>query len=207
MLPAARFLSYALHPLLMPALTLWLTLELDLHLSYFLPAESRWKLLGIVALMTIVFPLSSAMLLRSAGVVQSLEMHTRQERIAPFVMTLLYYIMAAYLLTRAPVHPLTLSLFAGAALALLLVTLITLRWKISAHMVGIGGCIGALIALDILHHIGAFVPLCLLLVLAGALGTARLIASDHTPAQVYTGALLGFASVLGALLWMPALPF
>lgn len=203
----ARLLSYALHPLLMPALTLWLALELDLHLGYFLPAESRWKLLAIVALMTIAFPLASAMLLRSAGVVRSLEMHARQERIAPFVMTLLYYVMAGYLLLKAPVHPLTVALLAGATIALLLTTLITLRWKISAHMVGIGGCIGAVAALDALHRIGAFVPLALLLLLAGALGTARLLTSDHTSGQVYSGAALGFASVFATVLWMPAWPF
>lgn len=207
MIPLARLLSYAMHPLLMPVLTLWVALELDPHLGYFLPDESRWKLLAIVALMTIVFPLTSTLLLRSAGVVRSLQMHARQERIAPFVMTLLYYVMAGYLLTRAPVHPLTLTLIAGAALALLLATLITLRWKISAHMVGISGCIGAVAALDALHGLGAFVPLCALLLLAGALGTARLLTSDHTPGQVYAGAAVGFGSVFAAVLWMPAWPF
>jgi hypothetical protein len=49
--------------------------------------------------------------------------------------------------------------------------------------------------------------LCALLLLAGALGTARLLTSDHTPGQVYAGAAVGFGSVFAAVLWMPAWPF
>ncbi|MBK9175285.1 MAG: hypothetical protein IPM46_02885 [Flavobacteriales bacterium] len=204
---AARLLSYALHPLLMPVLTLWLALELDLQLGYFLDERSRWMVLAMVGLMTIAFPLTSALLLVRAGLITSLEMPTRRERIAPFAMTVLYYGMTWYLLSRSPLHPLMLALFGGAVAALLLTTLITLRWKVSAHMVGIGGCLGALVALNTQHGLGAFIPVCIVLILAGALGTARLLTSDHTSAQVYAGAALGFTSVFAAVMWMPRLPF
>ena len=206
-LPAARFLSYALHPLLMPVFTLWLALELDLHLSYFMAAESRLALLGMVALMSIVFPLTSALLLKRAGMLTSLEMPRRADRIAPFTMTLLYQAMTWYLLHKLPLHPLLLALFGGAVLALALTTMITLRWKISAHMVGIGGCLGAIVALELMHRMGAFIPICGLVLLAGALGTARLLASDHTPLQVLAGTALGFACVVAAVTWPIGLPF
>lgn len=207
MLRAARFLSYTLHPLLLPVLTLWLALELDMHLGYFMTEESRWALLGMVALMSIVFPLTSALLLKRAGMLASLEMPARAERIAPFTMTLLYQAMTWYLLHKLPIHPLLLALFGGAVLALALTTMITLRWKISAHMVGIGGCLGAIVALELIHRMGAFLPLCALVLLAGALGTARLLASDHTPLQVLAGMALGFASVVAAVTWPIAWPF
>src|SRR5690606_23250631 len=124
-------------PLLMPTLTLWLALELDMRMGYFLAGQARWVVLGMVALMTIAFPLTSALLLVRAGLVSSLEMPRRQERIAPYVMTLMYYGMTWYLLSRTPLDPLALSLFGGAVIALAITTLVTLRWKMSAHMVGI----------------------------------------------------------------------
>lgn len=207
MIRVARILSYALHPLLMPVLTLWLAMELDLHLGYFMAEDSRWALLGMVALMSMVFPLVSALLLKRAGLLSSLEMPGRAERIAPFTMALLYHAMTWYLLHKLPLHPLVLALFGGAVLALALTTLITLRWKISAHMVGIGGCLGAVVALELVHGLGAFVPICALVLLAGALGTARLLTSDHTPLQVLAGAALGFASVVAAIAWPMAWPF
>lgn len=202
-----RLLSYLLHPLLMPTITLWLALRIDPHLAYFIAPQDQWKVLMMVALMTIGFPLASALLLMRAGLVGSLEMPGRRERIAPYGMSLVYYGMTAYLLARTPLHPMALALFIGAALALLLTTLITLRWKISAHMVGIGGLLGALVALSVRHGLQAFALICAAVVAAGALGTARLLDSDHSPAQVYAGAALGFGSVLLAVLGLPAWPW
>jgi hypothetical protein len=82
----------------------------------------------------------------------------------------------------------------------LLTLVITLRWKISAHMVGIGGLLGALLGVMVVHGAHAPVVLALAFVAAGALGTARLLVSDHTPAQVYVGTLLGTACMLGCIL-------
>lgn len=203
----ARFLSIVLHPLLMPTYTLWLVLRVDPRLGYFLGEVGSLAVLGMVALMTVAFPLTSTLLLLRAGLISSLEMPTRSERIAPYVMSLLYYGMTWYLLSRTPLHPAAVLLVPGALIALLFTTLITLRWKISAHMVGIGGGLGALAALGYLHGCAVLEPMSVLIVLAGALGTARLLASDHTPAQVYAGTALGFFSVFVTLLLRPTLPF
>ena len=117
-------------------------------------------------------------------------------------MTLLYYGMTVYLLSRSALHPTGVAMLAGGFIALAFTTLITLRWKISAHMVGIGGCVGALMALNALHGLYLLFPIAMLLLLAGALGTARLLISDHSSAQVYAGFALGFASVVASV-WMP----
>jgi hypothetical protein len=199
---AAKLLSIVLHPLLMPLYTVLLALELDPHLGYFLQAERRWLTVGMLALMTVAFPITSALLLMRSGLVDSLEMHTRQERIAPYVMTLVYYGMTYYLLRRTPLHPAVLAMFIGAMLALTLTTVITLRWKISAHMVGIGGAVGTVLAIATIHAIPLLPMVAALILLAGLLGSARLLTSDHTQAQVLTGALVGalctyFPVVLG----------
>jgi hypothetical protein len=159
-------------------------------------------MVGMLALMTVAFPITSALLLMRSGLVDSLEMHTRQERIAPYVMTLVYYGMTYYLLRRTPLHPAVLAMFIGAMLALGLTTVITLRWKISAHMVGFGGAVGTVIAIATIHAIPALPLVAGLILLSGLLGSARLLISDHTQGQVLAGALLGalctyFPVVLG----------
>ncbi len=207
MYPVARLLSIVLHPLLMPTYTLWLALHVDPRLGYFLGEQGMLVLLGMVALMTVAFPLTSTLLLLRAGLITSLEMPTRSERIAPYVMSLLYYGMTWYLLSRTPLHPAAVLLVPGALIALLFTTLITLRWKISAHMVGMGGSLGALAALGYLHGCAVMEPMSVLILLAGALGTARLLTSDHTPAQVYAGTALGFVSMFATLLLRPTLLF
>ena len=87
-------------------------------------------------------------------------------------------------------------------MALALTTVITLRWKISAHMVGIGGTAGTVLAIASIHAIPLLPMLAGIILLAGLLGSARLLTSDHTQGQVLAGALLGalctyFPVVLG----------
>jgi hypothetical protein len=178
-------------------------MELDPQVGYFIPAENRWLLYGTVAVMTILFPITSVLLMRRAGLVTNLELPRREERIAPYLMTLLYCGMTLYLLYRTPLHPIAYALFIGILAAIALSTAITIWWKISAHMVGIGGSIGSLFATQLLHGIDLFVPLIVAILLAGLLGTARLFSSDHSQAQLFTGALLGCGCTFVAMV-LPA---
>ena len=189
--PLAHTLSVLLHPLLMPVITLWLAMRFDPHIGYFLDEDRRLILIGLVALMTIAFPLTSTLLLIRAGAISSLTMPRRQERILPYTLTLFYYGLTWYLLSRSMLHHPLLTLFSGAFAALALTTLITLWWKISAHMVGIGGAIGALAALAQQHALPLVPLLAVMITVAGVLGTARLLSSDHTEGQVIAGGLLG----------------
>lgn len=200
---AAHWLSIALHPLFMPVCTVVLVLHLDPHLRFFVRPEHRAVLTGMVALLTVAFPLFSTLLLVRAGVVSGITLPHRQERAIPYAMTLFYYALTWYLLRRSPFTETLEPLFLGAFVALFITALVTLRWKISAHMVGIGGLVGALAGLARAHgaiHLG---PLAMVILLAGALGTARLLASDHTQGQVFAGALLGFLCVFGAVAMVP----
>lgn len=196
---AARAISVLLHPILMPVLALWAAMQLDPHLSYFLPPQARLFTLGIVVVMSVVFPSISMLLLRRAGAISSLEMPTREERIAPFVLMLIYYGMTYYMLRQTRLDGSVLSLYAGVMLALLITTLITFRWKISVHLVGVGGLVGTVAGISEMHGEGLLFWLALSVLMAGILGTARLLTGSHVPAQVYAGGALGFLCTYGCL--------
>lgn len=196
---AAHAISVLLHPLFMPVLALWVAMHLDPHLSYFLPAQARLFTLGMVSMMSVLFPLISMLLLRRAGLISSLEMPLRQERIAPFVMTLIYYGMTYYLLRQTRLDGTVLALFSGAMLALIITTVITMRWKISVHMVGIGGVVGTIAGIAEVHGTPMLFWLACSIVAAGLLGTARLLTGSHVPAQVYAGGVLGFLCTYGCI--------
>lgn len=196
---AAHAISVLLHPLFMPVLALWAAMHLDPHLSYFLPAQARLFTLGMVTMMSVLFPLFSMLLLRRAGLISSLEMPHREERIAPFVMTLIYYGMTYYLLRQTRLDGTVMALFSGAMLALIITTLITMRWKISVHLVGIGGVVGTIAGIGEVHGTPLLFWLACSIVLAGLLGTSRLITGSHVPAQVYAGGVLGFGCTYGCI--------
>ena len=119
-------------------------------------------------------------------------MSDRKDRTIPFIATLFCYAAGAYLLFSLPVPRIFGVMVSGAALAILWCLLVNLKWKISIHMVGIGGVMGILFGFAYYFHANVLLALIILSVLAGILGTARLLRNAHLPSQVYLGFLGGF---------------
>jgi membrane-associated phospholipid phosphatase len=86
----------------------------------------------------------------------------------------------------------------GSAITALLMALINLKWKISAHMAGIGGVIALIYQIHVmgLSAFDLLWLLCLSIVVAGALGSARLALRRHDILQVLAGVVLGFLCVM-----------
>ncbi|HQV38467.1 MAG: hypothetical protein IPL81_00770 [Flavobacteriales bacterium] len=197
---AAHTLSLLLHPVWMPTFAVIIAFHIDPHLTFAFTPQGQWVIVGMVFVMSALFPISSMFMLWRSGAVSKLAMPDRKERIVPYLLTLIYFCMTYYLLRRSPNHPATLALFCGIIIALVVDLVITIRWKISLHMTGIGGLIGMVLGLMVLHGTPVgFAPI--LLVMTGALGTARLLVTDHSPAQIYAGALVGLASTFLCLLF------
>ena len=89
----------------------------------------------------------------------------------------------------------------SAALAIQIVcALVNVWWKISTHTSAIGGVAGALFVFGELFAFNPIWWLCLVFILAGMLGTSRMILRQHSLAQVVAGFLVGLVcSVLGLL--------
>ncbi|QQR88191.1 MAG: hypothetical protein IPJ76_08280 [Flavobacteriales bacterium] len=196
----ARALSILLHPLWMPLYTFLVAFRVEPHLGFFMPKEAQWYNHLVVAVMTGVFPLLGALILRRGHRMDDVVLNDRAARISPMMGTLIYYCVAYWLLRKYPHQPAALSMFLGMGLTLVATLVTTFWWKVSLHMAGIGGLIGALLALQQLF--GSFSVLLIVpfVLVARLLGTARLVDSDHTPAQLYVGTLMGFACVYVAMM-------
>ncbi len=197
----AHWISIVLHPVFMPVYALGLLIMLDPRMAWFLRDDLRLTTLGMVAVLTVAFPLTSTLLLIRSGMVSSLEMSNARERIAPYAITLFYYAITWYLLRKLPLHPAIGRFMIGAGIALFITLLITPYWKISAHMVGIGGVLATMMALGWMGVPPLFPIVLVAIVLCGALGTARSIGGDHTLAQVHAGGALGFLCVYTSVAW------
>jgi membrane-associated phospholipid phosphatase len=95
-----------------------------------------------------------------------------------------------------------LMMIAAPIAILIIATLITLAWKISAHMFGIGGLIGG--AMSVSYFVERCNPYYMfmgLFILAGIIGSSRIILKHHNLSQVNVGFLLGFI-VSFAFVWM-----
>lgn len=187
----AQIFSDVFCPLLVPtygmAVAMWVT---PLRV---LPEKARLLATLLIAIITGLAPLCFIVALKKVGLVSDNSLSDRRQRPAPMIVTMICYIGAGLFLSSAS-SPLWLQLFFyGAAVATLIATLITLRWKISAHAIALGGLEGMLLWLAVgsLSDVNPMVLLTIGLVIAGGVGTSRLLLNRHTLAQVVAGFFLG----------------
>lgn len=187
----AKIISYLFHPLLLPTLGLFLIFNLDKTGLWTPSAAMQLYVYALIFLSTFLFPLLSALVLLKMNYISSLEMKTKEERKLPYLITAVSYFSAYYFLMNAPVPILIKALMLGATLIVTSVLIINLLWKISAHMAGIGGLCGMILALSYRLQINLHYLLILLFLIAGIVAFSRLKLNVHDSFQVYLGFLLG----------------
>jgi len=92
------------------------------------------------------------------------------------------------------------SILMAALVIQIVCALINKWWKIAKQSAGLGGVTGALVAFSLIFNFDPTWWLCLVLIMAGAVGTSRMILRQHSLAQVTTGFLLGFVAAFATIL-------
>ncbi len=196
----SRIISTVLHPLIIPIIGLFIIFHEGGHYT-FIPIDQKRLVYVIVFLSTCLLPLSLIPLFLQLGVIKSIYMKERRERLLPIAFTGLFYMLGYYFLARFPIVPFFIKGFMLATLLTILAAmLITFFWKISMHMIGVGGLTAAVLAMAFRFGIDAWVLFSFVVLITGLLGTARLYLNAHTPAQVHTGFVLGFLVVFSGIL-------
>ena len=212
----ARIISILFHPLLIVTYMLVLLLLINPYLfGVSRVGDQASKLLILqVFLSTFFIPAFAVAMLRFMGMIESMEMKTRQERIGPYIITGIFYLwMFRNFLDNSQIPTAFTSFMLGATIGLFLAFFINIFTKISAHAVGMGGLLGMVVITLLLFSydtfsmnlpFGAFevsmsAVLAIAVLLAGLVGTARLLLQAHEPMDLYGGYLVGFSAQFIAL--------
>ncbi|NBC84284.1 MAG: hypothetical protein GVY19_13025 [Bacteroidetes bacterium] len=191
----AEIISVVFNPLIMPTLGIIMLLQSGSFLT-FLPAQVKYSILFITSASTFILPASFLPIFYYKGFLHGLGAESRQKRMIPLLLILVIYTIG-YLWVYKHVPSATIRGFwLGFTLGVLLVFVISFFWKISAHMIGIGGIIGLILALWIRYQINLFNFLILAFVVAGLLGASRLRLNAHNIWQILGGFLGGILVVL-----------
>ncbi len=185
-----KSLSYILHPVFMPFIGVLLILNLS-HLVMW-PVESKKAILSLVGIITVFFPLAIIPFLYYKKALTGVTMPNKRERLLPLFLTSIFYFFGYYILHKYSA-PLFLQQYMIAIfVSVFMASIINIGWKISLHMIGIGGLIGLLSAIS--HLFGLYVNWILMLavLIAGIIGTTRLYLEEHNPSQIYTGFIMGY---------------
>lgn len=191
----ARIVSVLLHPLFMPVYGLLIIFQADSSVMLQLPYEAKRLIIIVVAINTLILPALVMPIFRKMNVIKSLEMHSHRERILPITFTLIPYFFSFYFLKRLPIFS-EISLFMlGAIFAVFAALAMSVWWKVSIHMIGIGGLVGLAFALTFNAYFSMLPYLLIAILLSGVVAWARLRLYTHSPAQVYTGFGVGLLLV------------
>ncbi len=192
----AKILSLVFFPLLIPTYTLLIIFNINVYFSMIIPQLAKLQILGMIFLITFIFPLFMMILFQRIGIIKSLYMKTKEERTLPYLMTIIFYYLASYLLKQLQISPIFYYFILGATFLIIITLIINFFWKISIHMIGIGGMLGTLMGLSFLWMIDIPFLIILLVLCSGVTGFARLKLNAHNPAQIYSGFLLGTSFML-----------
>jgi len=186
----ARVISIIFHPLLMPSLGMLLLLNSGSYLSL-LSSDAKRAMVMIILLSTLLFPISILPVLYYRKLVSDIQIQKREERTLPFLLILILYILTFIFLKRMPLHTQIHAYALTLPLMVFFLLLANIKFKISTHMMGVGGITGLIISLIIIFGL----PLQLLFILAvlvsGLVCTSRIILTDHSGLELYGGYFLG----------------
>ena len=195
----AHFFSYLFHPLFIPVYVI-------VFLAYLHPSaftgfsdHERKQSIFIVVLNIVFFPLISVLLLKAVGFIDSIYLHTKKDRIIPYMACGIFFFWAYTVFKEQTHYPLLLTSFIfGIFLASSAGLMANIYYKISLHAIGMGGWLGFFVIVYQDNSMQMSWPMAAVILLTGAVCTARFIISDHNRRDVYTGLLVGFVCQLVA---------
>ena len=195
----ALVISILLHPLLMATYTC-LLLFFGIHdtvYDFLTPFDNKLRITFVVFMFSFVFPVVNILVLYKLKRIPSITLSEQKDRTYPYIVTALFYFGLFYLLMDVNIWPSIKLFIIGGGLAILLTALVNLKYKISAHMVGLGGLLGILISVSYLIKFNMTPYYVAVIVAAGITGTSRLLLNEHRPAQLYLGFLMGLVIQTG----------
>jgi len=205
MVIGAKVISYLFHPVFMPLVMAGVLYLVSPNSFTGTPDRELLTWAGIIFYNTIFIPLVAILLMKALGFVKSLKMETAKERIIPLMATMIFYFWVSQVFDRRSdvVVPLVLKvLLLGNLWGIIILFLINIFTKISMHTAAAGGMIGILIILYITGHVNIAIPFFIALLLAGLIGSARMILHAHERGDVWLGYIIGILVQVGAYLYL-----
>lgn len=191
---AARIMSMIFTPFYLPLVGL-VALFVFSYMSL-LPLAYKLPMLLTVYFFTILSPSLLIHLYRKVQGWTSRELGRKERRIVPYIISILCY-FGCFFLMEYHNTPRAISIILVAALMIQMIcAFINIWWKISTHTAAIGGVAGGLVTYSIAFSFNPIWWLSFVILLAGMVGSARMILRQHSLSQVVTGFLVGLVCAL-----------
>lgn len=186
---AARILSALFTPFYLPILG-FIALFMFSYMSL-LPVKYKLFVLMVVYFFTILLPTLLIHLYRRYQGWSLIELGIKERRMIPYIISILCYFFCFYLMSLLHIAQFMRMIVVIALTIQVMCAFINIWWKISTHTAGIGGIAGTLVVYSIGFGYDPTWWFCLLLIIGGLVGTARMILRQHSLGQVVGGFAVG----------------
>ncbi|MBP3549584.1 MAG: hypothetical protein J6J56_05180 [Rikenellaceae bacterium] len=197
----SRALSWLLHPFVVPLYVLGFMLLTDGFLSR-LPASIKSYLAWIVVLYAAIVPMLSIAFMRGLGLLKNFGLHSQQSRLLPLLVGAISYVLCAITLSDVAVATIIRKFVLAAACCEVLALIVTPFWKISLHLICMGGVTAVFTLLSVAGAGQHFWALVATILLSGALASARLHLGAHNPSQIAVGYFGGLVVAMLAIMYL-----
>jgi len=190
----AQILSVIFQPLLMPTVVITLILYIVPEATQ-LPQELKLSMLLLVVVSTLMVPMLSVIGLKYMDSIPSVHIAEKKDRYLPFSFVSLFYMVVTYFFYQKLNYD-DLIVFSLVTMtgAIILLTLVTFFWKISAHLTGLSGVLAIIVVLNWKYpHAALLYPMIVTVLLCGIVASCRLYLNAHKPVELLGGFCLGFS--------------
>ena len=185
----ARVISAIFTPFSIPFLA-FLILFLFSYLRI-MPIQYKLIVLGVVYCFTILMPTLTIFLFRKINGFSPEDLGERKRRFMPFLLTITSYVFCLVMMHRLNIPWYMTGIILAALIMMVICIVVNLKWKLSEHMAGVGAIVGGLVSFSALFGYNPVWWLCLFILIAGVLGSARIILQLHTLGEVLVGFAVG----------------
>lgn len=187
---AAKVISIIFHPFLIPIFGFLALFNSGFYFSVLSGDAKRFVLL-VVFFTTAILPMLSVAIL-ALNPKFDITMQSVRDRVLPLLFSAIFYYIGFLLLNRIRIFPIFKMFLIASVLVIVLVLMITLKWKISTHMASVGGLTGTVFALSFRSGLNPLLLIVSVVLISGMVGTARLVLNKHSMSQITAGYALGF---------------
>lgn len=184
--------SILFHPFFIPLYGMLLLFQINPYMFGSYGSGVEIRLIMIVITNTLVFPFITIALMKKIGLVKTVELDDRYDRIIPYIAGCLFYFWCYMSIKSLPVTYVPAQLMLGATLAVFATFFFNLFFKISAHAAAMGSLLGFLIMVYPHSVYDLNLIISAVILIGGIVCTARYYLGIHTHIQLLSGYFVGY---------------
>lgn len=164
-----------------------------------MPQEYKLIVLGIVFCFTIMMPVITIYLFLKLSGSTPGALRERSKRFMPYLLSIISFIFCSMMMYRLNIPWYMNGIILSAVLIMIVFLLVNIKWNMSIHAGGMGGAIGGIISFGGLFGYNPVWLLCVFILLAGIVGSSRIILGRHTLNEIMSGFTVGLICTLAVL--------